>query len=145
MKLIQIKIVGCANLLLIVMESIDRRVVMERGKYKVNIIFNHHGLCLTKSLALGGIATISLFSWWPIKVFRPCPSYLAAGYMYRREGQTMDQVLFSEPSNKMKAKLAAMREIAVEEAAMKKESQDAGSNLSSEEEEFLNQRFNKDK
>jgi hypothetical protein len=43
----------------------------------------------------GGIATISLFSWWPIKVFRPCPAYLAAGYQYKREGQTMDQVLFS--------------------------------------------------
>ncbi len=57
----------------------------------------------------------------------------------------MDQVLFSEPSNKMKAKLAAMREIEVEEAAMKKESQDPSVKLSSEEEDFLNQRFNKDK
>ena len=94
---------------------------------------------------IGGIATIPLFSWWPIKVFRPCPSYLAAGYVYRREGQTMDQVLFSEPSNKMKAKLAAMREIEVEEATMKKESQDPSVKLSSDEEDFLNQRFNKDK
>ena len=33
----------------------------------------------------GGIATVSFLSWWPIKVFRPCPSYLAAGYVYRRE------------------------------------------------------------
>ena len=60
-----------------------------------------------------GIATIGLLSWWPIKVFRPCPSYLAAGYVYRREGQTMDQVLFSEPSTKMKEKMAALREIEV--------------------------------
>ena len=51
----------------------------------------------------GGIATV--LPWWPIKVFRPCPSYQAAGYVYKREGQTMDQVLFSEPSNKMQEKL----------------------------------------
>ena len=56
----------------------------------------------------GGIATIPLFSWWPIKVYRPCPSYLQAGYSYQREGQTMDQVLFSEPSTKMKQKMEAM-------------------------------------
>ena len=24
----------------------------------------------------GGIATWPLFTWWPIKVFRPCPSYV---------------------------------------------------------------------
>lgn len=50
----------------------------------------------------GGIATIPLLSWWPIKVYRPCPAYLQAGYVYRREGQTLEQVLFSEPSTKMK-------------------------------------------
>lgn len=55
----------------------------------------------------GGIATIPFLSWWPIKVYRPCPSYLAAGYQYRREGQTLEQVLFSEPSNKMKERMAA--------------------------------------
>ena len=55
----------------------------------------------------GGIATVPFLSWWPIKVFRPCPSYLAAGYVYRREGQTMDQVLFREPSTKQKEKWAA--------------------------------------
>lgn len=58
----------------------------------------------------GGIATVPLFSWWPIKVYRPCPSYLAAGYVYRREGQTLDQVLFSEPSTKMKEKIEALRQ-----------------------------------
>eukprot|EP01035_Chromulina_nebulosa_P022973 gene22973-29765_t len=58
----------------------------------------------------GGIATVPLFSWWPIKVYRPCPSYLAAGYVYRREGQTMDQVLFSEPSTKMREKIEALRQ-----------------------------------
>jgi len=34
---------------------------------------------------------------------------MAAGYQYKREGQTMDQVLFSEPSNKMQATLKARR------------------------------------
>mmetsp|Transcript_28006 Transcript_28006/g.38558 ORF Transcript_28006/g.38558 Transcript_28006/m.38558 type:complete len:169 (+) Transcript_28006:18-524(+) len=57
----------------------------------------------------GGIATVPLLSWWPIKVYRPCPSYLAAGYQYRREGQTMDQVLFSEPSTKMKERMEQIR------------------------------------
>jgi hypothetical protein len=40
----------------------------------------------------GGIATVPFLQWWPIKVYRPCPAYLAAGYVYRREGQTLDQV-----------------------------------------------------
>ena len=57
----------------------------------------------------GGIATYPFFGWWPIKVFRPCPSYLQAGYVYKREGQTMDQVLFSEPSTKMKEKMESIR------------------------------------
>mmetsp|Transcript_8651 Transcript_8651/g.14398 ORF Transcript_8651/g.14398 Transcript_8651/m.14398 type:complete len:186 (-) Transcript_8651:175-732(-) len=55
----------------------------------------------------GGIALY--LKWWPIKVFRPCPAYLQAGYQYRREGQTLDQVLFSEPSTKMKEKMEEMR------------------------------------
>jgi len=50
---------------------------------------------------IGGIG--AFLPWFPAKVYRPCPAYLAAGYQYRREGQTMDQVLFSEPSDKMKA------------------------------------------
>jgi hypothetical protein len=67
----------------------------------------------------GGIATYPLFSWWPIKVYRPCPAYLQAGYQYRREGQTLDQVLFSEPSTKMKEKIDAMRAAELEEARKK--------------------------
>lgn len=57
----------------------------------------------------GGIATVPLLSWWPIKVYRPCPSYLQAGYVYRREGQTLEQVLFSEPSTKMKQMIDQQR------------------------------------
>ena len=64
----------------------------------------------------GGIATIPLFSWWPIKVYRPCPSYQDAGYVYRREGQTLDQVLFSEPSTKMQEKMAEIRAAEAEAA-----------------------------
>ena len=57
----------------------------------------------------GGIATYPYFGWWPIKVYRPCPEYVAGGYIYKREGQTMDQVLFSEPSTKMQETLKQRR------------------------------------
>lgn len=72
----------------------------------------------------GGIATVSAFSWWPIKVFRPCPAFLEAGYQYRREGQTLEQVLFSEPSNKMKEKLAADKKEAQEASALRKKAKE---------------------
>lgn len=89
----------------------------------------------------GGIATV--LPWWPIKVFRPCPSYLEAGYVYRREGQTMDQVLFSEPSTKMKEK---MKEMTDAEAARLKEAREnralvEGEETLSEEDKFLRDRF----
>ena len=48
----------------------------------------------------GGIATVPLFSWWPIKVYRPCPSYQDAGYVYRREGQT-DERAGPQPEKSM--------------------------------------------
>jgi hypothetical protein len=51
----------------------------------------------------GGIGVF--LSWWPIKVFRPCPAFSEAGYSYKREGQTLEQVLFGEPSEKMKGRL----------------------------------------
>ena len=64
----------------------------------------------------GGIATIGFMSWWPIKVYRPCPEYIKAGYVYKREGQTMDQVLFSEPSTKMQETLKQRRIAEAKEA-----------------------------
>ena len=102
----------------------------------------------------GGIATYPFFGWWPIKVFRPCPSFQDAGYVYRREGQTLDQVLFSEPSTKMQEKMAAMRE---EERQAKRDESEATAtaaapessssppkdDLSSEEEKFLEDKFGK--
>jgi hypothetical protein len=75
---------------------------------KCNGEFRSQG-CDGTGKVLGGLASVPGFSWFPAKVYRPCPSYLKAGYVYRREGQTMDQVLFSEPSNKMKEKLATIR------------------------------------
>ncbi|GKV40010.1 hypothetical protein SLEP1_g47693 [Rubroshorea leprosula] len=42
----------------------------------------------------GGIATVPGFGWWPIKVYRPCPGFLASGGRYRRQGQSMDEVAF---------------------------------------------------
>ncbi|CAM9606811.1 unnamed protein product [Heterosigma akashiwo] len=44
----------------------------------------------------GGIATIPGFGWWPIKVWRPCPAHLAAGYRYTRQGQSLNEVVFGE-------------------------------------------------
>ncbi|KAJ4842793.1 hypothetical protein Tsubulata_040660 [Turnera subulata] len=41
----------------------------------------------------GGIATVPGFGWWPIKAYRPCPAYLASGGRYRRQGQSMDEVV----------------------------------------------------
>ena len=36
--------------------------------------------------------------------------------MYRREGQTLDQVLFSEPSTKMKQRMEVIRQESAKEA-----------------------------
>ncbi|KAK7399094.1 hypothetical protein VNO78_10269 [Psophocarpus tetragonolobus] len=41
----------------------------------------------------GGIATVPGFGWWPIKAYRPCPAFVASGGRYRRQGQSMDQVV----------------------------------------------------
>ncbi|XP_045822769.1 uncharacterized protein LOC123915624 [Trifolium pratense] len=41
----------------------------------------------------GGIATVPGFGWWPIKAYRPCPGFVASGGRYRRQGQSMDEVV----------------------------------------------------
>ncbi|KAG4999076.1 hypothetical protein JHK85_020710 [Glycine max] len=41
----------------------------------------------------GGIATVPGFGWWPIKAYRPCPAFVASGGRYRRQGQSMDEVV----------------------------------------------------
>lgn len=42
--------------------------------------------------------------------------HYTAGYVYRREGQTLDQVLFSEPSTKMKQRMEVIRQESAKEA-----------------------------
>lgn len=49
--------------------------------------------CNGKGTIQGGIGAVPGFGWWPIKAYRPCPGYLAAGGRYRRRGQSMDQVV----------------------------------------------------
>ncbi|KAL8150382.1 hypothetical protein V2J09_020190 [Rumex salicifolius] len=41
----------------------------------------------------GGIATFPGLGWWPIKAYRPCPGFLASGGRYKRQGQSMDEVV----------------------------------------------------
>ncbi|XP_050226413.1 uncharacterized protein LOC126676287 [Mercurialis annua] len=41
----------------------------------------------------GGIATVPGFGWWPIKAYRPCPGYVASGGRYRRQGQSLDDIV----------------------------------------------------
>ena len=42
----------------------------------------------------------ALFPWWPIKVYRPCPAWTAAGGTYQRKGQITDEMLFGERKGK---------------------------------------------
>ena len=136
---IDVNVVACANIAKCPMAEKCSGSYRERG-------------CDGTGKIQGGIATVSFLSWWPIKVFRPCPAYLEAGYVYRREGQTMDQVLFSEPSSKMKAKMDTMRKeeaekvmktIARGKAESPPESDDAQSALKLETEKFLEERLGK--
>eukprot|EP01039_Chlorochromonas_danica_P001264 gene1264-1379_t len=57
----------------------------------------------------GGLGALPGFDWVGAKVYRPCPAFLQAGYIYEREGQTLEQVLFSEPSTKMKQRYESQR------------------------------------
>eukprot|EP00471_Norrisiella_sphaerica_P001859 CAMPEP_0184478488 /NCGR_PEP_ID=MMETSP0113_2-20130426/499_1 /TAXON_ID=91329 /ORGANISM="Norrisiella sphaerica, Strain BC52" /LENGTH=107 /DNA_ID=CAMNT_0026856297 /DNA_START=453 /DNA_END=776 /DNA_ORIENTATION=- len=40
----------------------------------------------------GGLSLV--FPWWPIKVYRPCPEYLASGGTYSPAGQGVEEILF---------------------------------------------------
>ncbi|CAM9415173.1 unnamed protein product [Discosporangium mesarthrocarpum] len=51
----------------------------------------------TGSIA-GGVG--ALLEWWPIKAYRPCPSFLAAKYTYSRQGQSLNEVVFGGSSEK---------------------------------------------
>lgn len=68
-----------------------------------------------------------------------------AGYVYRREGQTLDQVLFSEPSTKMKQRMEVIRQESAKEAlsaaaAKSTDEQESTVDLS-DVDRFLNDKF----
>ena len=44
----------------------------------------------------GGLAAIPLFSWWPIKAYRPCPGLISSGGVYTRAGQDVNSILWGE-------------------------------------------------
>ena len=44
----------------------------------------------------GGLAAVPLFSWWPIKAYRPCPGLIESGGTYTRKGQDVDSILWGE-------------------------------------------------
>eukprot|EP00326_Haptolina_ericina_P031632 CAMPEP_0181251220 /NCGR_PEP_ID=MMETSP1096-20121128/46758_1 /TAXON_ID=156174 ORGANISM="Chrysochromulina ericina, Strain CCMP281" /NCGR_SAMPLE_ID=MMETSP1096 /ASSEMBLY_ACC=CAM_ASM_000453 /LENGTH=85 /DNA_ID=CAMNT_0023348783 /DNA_START=84 /DNA_END=341 /DNA_ORIENTATION=- len=52
--------------------------------------------CDSNGRVLGGLAAIELFSWWPIKAYRPCPKCAKAGIRYTRSGQTLDEIVFKK-------------------------------------------------
>ena len=52
--------------------------------------------CDGRGRALGGLGAIPLFSWWPIKAYRPCPTCAAKGMKYSRSGQTLDEIVFKK-------------------------------------------------
>ena len=45
---------------------------------------------------IGGMGAIPLFSWWPIKAYRPCPGLIESGGVYVRKGQDVDSILWGE-------------------------------------------------
>lgn len=44
----------------------------------------------------GGLAAIEVFSWWPIKAYRPCPGLITSGGVYTRAGQDVNSILWGE-------------------------------------------------
>ena len=52
--------------------------------------------CDGNGRAIGGLAAISLFEWWPIKAYRPCPRCAEAGVKYSRTGQSLDEIVFKK-------------------------------------------------
>jgi|TARA_B100000131_G_scaffold158691_1_gene153861 hypothetical protein len=45
---------------------------------------------------MGGMGAIPLFSWWPIKAYRPCPGLIDNGGVYTRKGQDVNGILWGE-------------------------------------------------
>ena len=53
-------------------------------------------LCDGSGRILGGIGTV--FEWWPIKAYRPCPNLIERGGRYDRAGQGLDEIAFGRDS-----------------------------------------------
>lgn len=62
----------------------------------MNFMRAHAAESLPLFRVMGGLAAIELFSWWPIKAYRPCPSASNAGKRYQRSGQTLDEIVFKK-------------------------------------------------
>jgi len=53
--------------------------------------------CNGEGNQLGGLGLF--IPWWPIKVYRPCPEYLASGGSYEPAGQGVEEILFGSKKN----------------------------------------------
>ena len=56
-------------------------------------------LCDGSGRIIGGLGAIELFSWWPIKAYRPCPNFIERGGQYVRSGQGLDEIAFGRDSS----------------------------------------------
>lgn len=54
-------------------------------------------LCDGSGRILGGIGVV--LPWWPIKAYRPCPNFIAAGGQYQRSGQGLDEIAFGRANS----------------------------------------------
>ncbi|KAG1656323.1 hypothetical protein FOA52_006654 [Chlamydomonas sp. UWO 241] len=50
--------------------------------------------CDGEGHVIGGLASVPLLAWWPLKVYRPCSKLEPAGIEYTRKGQPLNDVLF---------------------------------------------------
>eukprot|EP00793_Prasinoderma_coloniale_P006301 PRCOL_00001131-RA len=44
----------------------------------------------------GGVGAV--LPWFPLKVYKPCPAYVAAGKIYSRKGQSNEEIFWSGAS-----------------------------------------------
>jgi hypothetical protein len=61
-----------------------------------NPLYSHH-YSLRLSRILGGIGVIA--PWWPIKAYRPCPTFTDRGGIYQRSGQGLDEIAFGRDNS----------------------------------------------
>ena len=56
--------------------------------------------CNGKGKIAGGISSLPGMGWFPLKVYRPCPALIDAGYGYIREGQTFGEIVAGKANKK---------------------------------------------